>query len=112
MSNKTPHGNSNDSQSPRHLYAFYDHILRTLYKFGISKEPISQDGNCKRMRTQQRIFNSAAGSLRYTVRIIIRLIPGKLAAEEKEDDFIEKYKDKHGKEPRGNRDHKYPSRKR
>jgi hypothetical protein len=46
---------------------------------------------------------------RIVMRIIKRMIPGRRQALEIEDDCIEAYRDKHGKEPAGNSDHNYPS---
>lgn len=113
MPKKTVHGNSNKSEDDRHLYVFYDHEERTIYKFGISKERIrEEDDTCSRMRIQLGLFNSVANTLRYTVRILLRFLPGKTGGEAAEDDAIEKYQKKHGHLPRGNRKHRFPSRKR
>jgi len=47
-----PHGNSNQSNRPQHLYEIRDKQEDTVFKYGISDNPIDEDGLSKRIRNQ------------------------------------------------------------
>ena len=40
------HANSNDSDKPNHLYEVIDSTDDSLFKYGISQQPIGDDGMC------------------------------------------------------------------
>ena len=82
------HGNSHKNQDPHHLYEIYD------------KE--EEGGLSRRIRRQLRILNLAAGWLRYFARILRTGIPGRLRAEEIEDEYIKAFETEKGRMPRGN----------
>lgn len=103
------HGNRLDDDSDQHLYVIYDHKERTIFKFGISKAPIGDDNQCSRMKDQVTEGNRWADMLRYSARILIRIILGRRKARSAEDDFIKRYQDKNGHLPRGNPDHRFLS---
>jgi len=63
------HNNSHKNDADHHLYEFYDQQEKETFKYGISCEPIGEDGLSKRMRRQLEIFNLAAGWVRYIVHI-------------------------------------------
>ncbi len=96
------HRNNLKNKAPHHLYEIIDKQEEEVFKYGISSDPIDSDGLSRRIRRQLRIFNLAAGWLRYFSRILLKDIPGRLKAEEIEDDHIERFKEKHGRLPRGN----------
>lgn|GEM_PF-6255421 len=68
-------------------------------------DPIDEEETSGRMR----LILPFIAIRRIVMRIIKRMIPGRRQALEIEDDCIEAYRDKHGKEPAGNSDHNYPS---
>jgi len=53
----TPHGNSNQSKRPQHLYEIKDKQEDTVFKYGISDNSIDEDGLSKRIRNQLIILN-------------------------------------------------------
>lgn len=98
------HRNSHQNENPHHLYEIYDKQNEETFKYGISSDPIDEDGDglSNRIRRQLTIFNLAAGWLRYFARILIKNIPGRKMAEKVEDEFIDSFEEKHGSMPRGN----------
>ena len=96
------HRNSHQNQKPHHLYELYDKEEKEVFKYGISSDPIEEDGLSRRMRRQLQILNLAAGWLRYFGRILLQGIPGRKRAEELEDEHIEAFEKEHGRMPRGN----------
>ena len=97
------HNNSHKNDADHHLYEFYDQQEKETFKYGISCEPIGEDGLSKRMRRQLEIFNLAAGWVRYIVHILLTGIPGRKTAEQIEDEHMEAFEEKHGRLPRGNK---------
>lgn len=111
MSKKKVHGNSHKSERDNHLYVFYDHRKRRIHKFGISSDPIDSEDTSGIMRDQMSLIHTVVAIGRFTMRIFMRLIPGRKKALEIEDDLVEKFVDKHGELPPGNPNHAFPSRK-
>lgn len=104
MKKKKPHGNSLKNSNPHHLYEIRDKEDGDIFKYGISHEPIEEDGLSKRIRVQLDILNLGADWLRYFARILIKGISGRRKAKQLENEHIEKYVLKHGRKPRGNRE--------
>lgn len=104
MSKKKPHGNSLKNNNPHHVYEIRDKENGDIFKFGISHEPIEEDGLSKRIRVQLDILNLGAGWPRYFARILITDIQGRKKAKRLENEYIEDYVEKHGRKPRGNRE--------
>lgn len=96
------HGNSRKNKKKHHLYAIYDNEEDDIFKYGISDKPIRKDGTSKRIREQVNFLNRAVGWIRYVAEILIRGIHGKAKAREIEDQYIDAYREKHGRNPRGN----------
>lgn len=97
------HGNSHQNLKPHHLYAIDDTEESDIYKFGVSDKPIENDGLSARVREQVDLFNNVVGWVRFVGRIILKGIQGKKKAEQIEDEYIEAYRKKHKRKPRGNR---------
>lgn len=98
-----PHGNSKKNKRPHHLYEIADKELNDTFKYGISCEPIEKDGLSERVRLQLDLMNLIAGWARYFGRIILRNIPGNKKARIIEDEFIDTYHRKNGRNPIGNK---------
>lgn len=98
------HGNSNKNNKPHHLYEIRDSVDDDVFKYGISHDPIDEDGYSKRMRTQVDFLNLGVKWLRFFARILLFDIPGKKEAKRIERQHIRKYKEEHGQRPRGNKD--------
>jgi URI fold toxin 2 len=96
------HGNSKLNDNPHHLYEIFDKEEDTVFKYGISTEPIGKDGLCKRMRLQLKMMNLVAGWKRFTVQILLFDIPDRIQAREIEDEHINAYRIKFGQKPKGN----------
>jgi len=96
------HGNEKRNPKPHHLYEIRDKFDGSLYKYGISAEPIDEYGYSHRMRRQIDIGNSFVGWQRFYAKILIRNIPGRAKAEIIEQQFIDAYVEKFGELPRGN----------
>lgn len=67
---------------------------------------MNDDGTSPRANEQVSLFNSVVDWLRFFAKILKTGIPGNKRAREIEDEYLEKYKEKHGRYPRGNRDRK------
>lgn len=96
------HRNSHKNKDPHHLYEIYDKKEEEVFKYGISSDPIKEDGLSYRIRRQLKILNLAAGWLRYFARILLTGIKGRKRAEEIEDEYINDFEKKKGRMPRGN----------
>jgi len=96
------HGNSKKNDKEHHLYAIYDKEENDIFKYGISDKAIGKDGTSKRMREQVSYLNRAVGWARYFAEILIRGIIGRAKARQIEDEHIDAYRAKHGRNPRGN----------
>lgn len=99
---QTPHGNSHQNQRPHHLYEIWDETDQETFKFGISNDPVTDDGLSKRLRQQVSLYNLIAGFIRYIGRILIVNIQGREKAERLEDQHIDDFEAKHGRFPKGN----------
>jgi len=98
------HGNSNKNNKLHHLYEIRDSTDDDVFKFGISHDPIDEDGLSERCREQVDFLNLGVKWLRFFGRILIRNIPGRIEAKLIEREHIKAYKSKHGRNPRGNRE--------
>jgi hypothetical protein len=96
------HGNSNQNINPHHLYEIWDKELDSVFKYGISADPIGADGLSKRLRRQLTQFNLVVGWQRFSGRILIENIPDRIAAKDLEDAYIENFARTVGERPRGN----------
>lgn len=96
------HRNSNQNHDPHHLYEVWDNQEEEVFKYGISSEPIEEDGLSKRIREQLRDMNLAVGWLRYIARILLTNIFGRLKAKEIEGEHMDAFEQEKGRLPRGN----------
>ena len=99
---REPHGNSQKSMRPNHLYEIRDTKEDDVYKYGICGRQLNKDGSSKRANKQVRLFNRVVGWARFVAHVLIKNIPGRKAAEELEKEQIKEYSEKHGRPPRGN----------
>lgn len=97
------HRNSLENDAPHHLYAINDRKNKSVFKYGISSDPVGEDGLSERIRKQLNLFNLIAGFARFFAEILIRNIPGRKKALKLEDEFITKHEKKYGRKPPGNR---------
>jgi URI fold toxin 2 len=96
------HGNSNDNEKPHHLYEIRDSEDDDVFKYGISHDPIDENGQSNRMKVQVNFLNLGVKWLRFFAQILISDIPGKKEAKKIEDEHVQQYKEKNGRRPRGN----------
>ncbi len=96
------HGNSRQNTKEHHLYAIHDKEEADVFKYGISDKPIGADGYSQRMQEQVDFLNRAVGWARYFAEVLIRGIAGNAKARQVEDDFINAYRERYGRNPRGN----------
>ena len=96
------HGNSDQNQKPHHLYEIWDKKAKETYKYGISQDPIDDDGLSRRVRDQVRQYNRVVGWIRFIGKILKTNIPGKRRAKELEEEHIEKFHKRKKRRPRGN----------
>lgn len=99
---KKEHGNSHGNYEMHHLYEIWDNQAGEVFKYGVSKDPIEEDGLSKRLRKQIKVFNIIAGIFRYIGRILLLDIEGKEKAERIEDEYTDAFVEKYGRLPRGN----------
>ncbi len=93
------HGNEKRNPKPHHLYEIRDKVDNDVFKYGISADPIEEDGYSNRMRKQVNLGNLFVGWLRFFARILRRNIPGREKAEDIEQDYIDEYEKKYGRKP-------------
>lgn len=98
------HGNSKKNTKLHHLYVLDDAEENDIFKYGISDKSIDADNYSSRMREQVEYLNRAVGWFRFSAKVLIRNIDGRPKALEIEDAYIEAYKKKYGRNPRGNVD--------
>ncbi len=98
------HGNSLENDKPHHLYEIHDKAEGELLKYGISHDPIDEDGLSQRIKIQLKLLNLGANWIRYFARIILKNIPGRRKAKEIERQHILDYEKENGQKPRGNLD--------
>ena len=96
------HGNSNLNNKPHHLYEIRDSLDDSLFKFGISHDPIDTNGLSRRMRLQVNYLNLGVNWLRFFAQILLLDIHGKKEAKRIEEEHIQNYKKQNGRKPRGN----------
>ncbi len=96
------HGNSNDNYKPHHLYEIRDSVDDDVFKYGISHDPIDEEGQSNRMKVQVNFLNLGVNWLRFFAQILLLDIPGKKEAKRIEEEHIQDYKKQNGKRPRGN----------
>ena len=53
----TGHGNRNDNNNPHHLYEIRDSVDDDVFKYGISHDPIDNNGQSNRMKVQVNFLN-------------------------------------------------------
>jgi hypothetical protein len=99
---KKRHGNNLDNDNTHHLYEIRDLQEQDVYKYGISDDPIDEDGLSSRLRDQLQMMNRIVGFLRFIGRILLTSIPGRRKARAIEDEHIQAYREQHGSNPRGN----------
>ncbi len=97
------HGNSKKNLRKNHLYEMIDKEKDDVFKYGISCDPIDEDGLSDRIRSQLNLYNLIAGWKRFFARIILKNIEGREKALKIEGEYIEAYRKEHGHKPRGNR---------
>ena len=97
-----PHKNSNEDKHIHHLYEIVDKVGDDTFKYGVSWEPIGEDGMSDRMRKQVNYLNRIDEWLRFFAKILIFDIPGKREARRIERAHIKAYEKKNGRKPRGN----------
>jgi URI fold toxin 2 len=73
-----------------------------VFKYGISADPIDEDGLSDRLRNQVNLFNLVANAIRFVGKILISNIPGRMKADQIEQEHIDKFIEKHERRPRGN----------
>jgi URI fold toxin 2 len=96
------HGNSNKNTNPPHLYEIRDSVDDDVFKFGISDEPIDEEGQSNRMKLQVNFLNLGVNWLRFFARILFFDISDRKTAGKIEKEHLKKYKDLNGRRPRGN----------
>ena len=96
------HGNCNDNNKPHHLYEIRDSVDDDVFKYGISHDPIDEEGQSNRMKRQVNFLNIGVKWLRFFAQILLLDIPGKKEAKRIEKEHIQNYKKQHGNKPRGN----------
>lgn len=100
------HANSYDNEAEHHLYEVYDTERDTTFKYGICGDPLNDDGSSDRATEQAEFFNRIVGYFRFFATVLLAGIAGRRQARQIEDDHIEAYRQKHGKFPEGNQNHK------
>jgi hypothetical protein len=98
-----PHRNSNANMELHHLYEIVDKETEDTFKYGISGDPIGEDGLSRRVRVQVKEWNELSGWERFFGRVLITDISGNTVAREIETKHIKDYELKHGRKPKKNR---------
>ena len=104
------HSNSNQNDKPHHLYEIWDVEEEEVFKYGISSDPIEEDGLSKRIREQMQVLNLGAGWLRYLARILLTDLRNRIEAKRIEDEYMDAFEERNDRLPRGNlkRNYKKP----
>ena len=84
------------------MYEIIDKIDNDVFKYGISSDPIDEDGLSKRLRKQIAFLNLIDNWDRFFGRILLQNIEGRQEAERIETEHIEQYKSKKRRNPRRN----------
>ena len=101
------HGNSKNNPNLHHLYDIYKKSDRDTFKYGISANPVEEDGYSARVRDQLEEMNLAAEYDKFGADILLKDISGRTEAHRLELEYINAYYEKYGRNPIGN---KYPKR--
>ena len=100
------HGNSRASTRPQHVYEIRDPSGGTE-KYGISGQPLNQDGSSPRANRQVNSLNAGRSSADglYTADVLQTDVPGRAAALGIEQDLVDEYASRHplGDGPEGNK---------
>lgn len=96
------HGNSHTNTNAHHLYCIYENDTGAILKFGITDDPLDEKGLPYRVKVQLRWANIAAGYMKFSAKILITEIPGRIEAERIEREHLEIYKQENGSLPPGN----------
>jgi URI fold toxin 2 len=97
-----PHGNAHDNNAKHHLYEIFDVERENVFKYGISGKPLNEDGTSPRALEQVSLYNRVVGMIRFFSRVLLVGIQGRKSAEEIEQQFIDNFRAKHGRNPPGN----------
>ena len=96
------HGNSSENPNLHHLYDIFKIANGDSFKYGISDDPIEEDGLSERVRKQVIEMNRAAEFDKYAGQILIMNIEGRSEAARIEREYIDAYFYKNGHNPVGN----------
>lgn len=96
------HGNALDNPNLHHLYDIFRKANTDTFKYGISDDPIQDDGLSERVRIQTDAMNRAAEFDKFAAQVLLTDIPGKAEAARIERVYIDAYYKKHGHNPVGN----------
>lgn len=96
------HGNSLENNELHHLYQIDDLEENDVFKYGISGEPLLEDGSSRRANRQVKKYNLVANKNKFAAQVLMTDIEGREKALQVEDNHIEAYEQKHGRKPRGN----------
>ncbi|MEM8528304.1 MAG: hypothetical protein AAGG68_26920 [Bacteroidota bacterium] len=99
---KKTHGNSLENNNPHHLYEIEDLQEKDTFKYGISDDPIEEDGLSQRVKRQVNFMNLIVGWIRFVGKILVFDISGRQKAKNLEDEYIDTYFGANGRNPRGN----------
>lgn len=97
------HGNSYRNEKPHLLYVIYDKETGGVDKYGITDDPLEEDGLSGRIREQLDLFNRIAGWQRFYAEVLMTGIPGRRKAREIETSHIKAFFKEHGHKPPGNK---------
>ncbi len=95
------HGNSNKNSGIHHLYVIRDRKYNSVFKYGISSEPL-RNGCSLRAEKQVNLFNKIAEWNRFYAVIVKRNIKGRKQALLLEREYIHAFVMKNGTKPKGN----------
>ena len=98
------HKNSNSNNLPHHLYEIRDKVENEVFKYGISSEPFGSDGLSKRVRLQVNFLNLIHDWPRFYAHVLLVNITGRMEARRIERAHIKAWRQKNGRNPKGNLD--------
>lgn len=96
------HGNDKRNTKLHHLYGINDREENEIHKYGISGKEFNKDGTSPRANEQVNLFNRVVGWARFYAQILLINIAGREKAEDKENEYIQKFEEENGRRPRGN----------
>lgn len=97
------HGNAKNNPNLHHLCDIYRKSDRDTFKYGISANPIEEDGYSVRVRDQVAEMNLAAEYDKFGAEILMKDIPGRTEAHLLELEYIDAYFEKYGRNPTENK---------